>query len=587
MATRKNRVNIGGGWAINPFGLGTLCDEPIDPATNSGVTGATGGGATPATQTPAAGGTTPAGQQSVEPSAAFTAAQLQSIVEPVQTAVRQTVQAELQTVNQAVTEIQTGMTDLQKWRAEITAAADALGNQNTPIHNQAAQLFGGAPGVRIGEDPLTSRGFSITRLIGLRQGMISADQCKPELEISQMLVDQYDRGGFDRADPNSVLVPLGISMLPSDVIVEGGFTPTQLQGIRQCMAAGTENIDPDQLQWVAQQLNLSGGVFKTGNQALSQFDDTGLGNFLGETSKGELIELLRANEVFTRVGATQFTLPPNGRIQFDKHTGAVTAFWVGEVPSDKSSPLITASEPTTGMLTLLAKKLAVLVKLPNELIRFASTGIEAFIRADMARTMALKADLAMLEGVGGTSIKGIITYGGISERQPGTEAANGDTLEPEDIALAKADIEENEHDTENSGFFWAMRPRMFANLRNRRADSVSASDSRGNWLFPINRDDIGNGTPPRLDGDPVIKSTQISNTRSKGASSDLTYLLYGVARHWMIGRAGVIEFANSVQGDTAFQTDQTWVRAIQHIDAGPRYENAFGLMDTVDLDLPA
>ena len=36
------------------------------------------------------------------------------------------------------------------------------------------------------------------------------------------------------------------------------------------------------------------------------------------------------------------------------------------------------------------------------------------MRFDMARAAALKADLAMLEGTGGTQIKGLITYSGIA-----------------------------------------------------------------------------------------------------------------------------------------------------------------------------
>ena len=47
------------------------------------------------------------------------------------------------------------------------------------------------------------------------------------------------------------------------------------------------------------------------------------------------------------------------------------------------------------------------VKLNNELLRFASPSAEGLVRFDMARVAALKADLAMLEGTGGTQIKGL------------------------------------------------------------------------------------------------------------------------------------------------------------------------------------
>ena len=50
------------------------------------------------------------------------------------------------------------------------------------------------------------------------------------------------------------------------------------------------------------------------------------------------------------------------------------------------------------------------VKVNNELMRFASPSAEGLVRLDMARVAALKADLAMLEGTGGTQIKGLLTY---------------------------------------------------------------------------------------------------------------------------------------------------------------------------------
>ena len=60
-----------------------------------------------------------------------------------------------------------------------------------------------------------------------------------------------------------------------------------------------------------------------------------------------------------------------------------------------------------------------------------------------------------------------------------------------------------------------------------------------------------------------------------GSGTNLYQTLCGVFAHWMIGRVGVAEFATSTQGDTPFQNDQTWLRVIQHMDAGPRYEDAF------------
>ena len=47
----------------------------------------------------------------------------------------------------------------------------------------------------------------------------------------------------------------------------------------------------------------------------------------------------------------------------------------------------------------------------------------------------------------------------------------------------------------------------------------------------------------------------------------------------VVARMGVMEFLASGHGDTALQNDQTVLRGIQHIDAGPRQPASFVLCD--------
>ncbi len=48
---------------------------------------------------------------------------------------------------------------------------------------------------------------------------------------------------------------------------------------------------------------------------------------------------------------------------------------------------------------------------------------------------------------------------------------------------------------------------------------------------------------------------------------------------WIVARLGVMEFLASGHGDTALQNDMTFLRGIQHIDAGPRHPASFVLCD--------
>jgi HK97 family phage major capsid protein len=95
--------------------------------------------------------------------------------------------------------------------------------------------------------------------------------------------------------------------------------------------------------------------------------------------------------------------------------------------------------------------------------------------------------------------------------------------------------------------------------------------------------DYSRGTPGNLYGHPVFKSTQISASRSKGSSSNLSYILGGDFADYLIAMSGAIEFQISTQGDTPFTTDQTWYRGIMYTDGAPRHEASFVLCDNLNI----
>src|SRR5262249_9596504 len=157
---------------------------------------------------------------------------------------------------------------------------------------------------------------------------------------------------------------------------------------------------------------------------------------------------------------------------------------------------------------LQAKKLGVLVKLNNELLRFASPSAEGLVRLDMARQAALKADLAMLEGTGGTQIKGLLTYSDISTHSASSPATDGDTFQPQDVAQMEAALP----DATPAPTAWLMRKQMFAALMNRRADAITAADGKGPFVFHPGRT-AAEPPPVELYGTPVVRSSQVSGTR--------------------------------------------------------------------------
>jgi HK97 family phage major capsid protein len=403
-----------------------------------------------------------------------------------------------------------------------------------------------------------SAGYSVLKAAAFALGYVGPEEAKEEIHAHQQLRDLYAGYGFmPHHGQQSFLVPLASAHLPA-------FEP---QGRRlrdelhQKMTAHADKFDPEEADWIARRAGFR-------RKSLGTLVDTAGGTLVPLPLLGELIDLQRSMEVFASAGAREVALPPNGRIQFPKLTAASTAYWVGE------GSAITESQPSTGNLDLQAKKLGVLVRLNNELLRFTSPSAEGLVRHDMARAAALKADLAMLEGTGSTQIKGLITYAGIGTHTASTVSANGDTFQPQDVALMESQLP----DVVDAPTAWVMRKAMFAALMNRRADAVSAADAKGPFLLR-GPTQTPSALPGELYGTRVVRSAQVSNTRVKGTGVDLTYILLGYFPDWVVARMGVMEFLASGVGDTALANDQTLLRGIQHIDAGPRQAASFVLCD--------
>lgn len=450
---------------------------------------------------------------------------------------------------------ETPTTDKFQSRDELVSFIE---QQTTSAVEKATRVDRRVPWVTAGPVGQDSAGYSVLKAAAFALGFVGPDQAKEEIHTHNQLRDLYASYGFSpHQGQQSFLVPLASAHLPA-------FEPQGLrlrEELRQKMSAQAKRFDPDEADWINRRLGLRSKNLNTTN-------DTQGGTFVPHPMLGELIDLQRSLEVFAAAGAQEVALPPNGRVQFPKLTGASTAYWIGE-----GYP-ITDSQPSTGNLDLHAKKLAVLVKINNELLRFASPSAEGLVRFDMVRAAALKADLAMLEGTGGTQIKGLLTYAGIGNHPASTPGTDGDTFEPADVALMEAMLP----DAVDAPTAWVMRKAMFAALMNRRTDVLADGDGLGQFLF---RQERGTSSAPPSDlyGTRVIRSSQVSATRTKGDGTDLTYMLLGYFPDWVIARMGVMEFLASAHGDTAIQNDMTFLRGIQHIDAGPRQAASFVVCD--------
>lgn len=482
-------------------------------------------------------------------------------------------------------------TEIQELREQVQKSAEGLEtltknfdgfvekmkSQPMPGFPNPAALYGtSGPHIRHGEDPHTSRGFSFVKMLGVLTGAIPRDEAKVELEVADELDKHYckelggagyEYKGGGHVGINKFMAPLATSYMQEKVV------PRETrQKFKSMVQAGVDGADWDEMKWIRRKSLEAMGY---NGKALSWLNELTGGALVAPPEQGELIELLRNKEALVNAGARTVPLPPQGRMKYPRQTSASTTYWVGE-----NSP-ITDSNIGTGEITLQAKKLAVLIKAPNELIRFASPAAEALMRDDMTKSLALGLDLACLEGGGSDNRpRGLINMPNINRVTSSDARANGDAVVGQDIYRMIAIVEEANAEFEG----WIMRPKTLYKYYQLRADAVAQGDARGVFLFNLIRE-AGAGTPPLLGDYPVTKSTQVSQVRSKGSSSNLTYILGGMWSDALIGMFGAIEFASTAVGDTSFTQDQTWVRGILSADFNVRHEAAFSLMDNLDTTL--
>lgn len=480
---------------------------------------------------------------------------------------------------------------IQKQVADISEIVTKLAKPVYPGGRSPAEVLGGGPrdparapygtSGPVGQD---SAGYSLMKAAGYCQGFISADTAKEEIEVSKRLRSIYDKMDL-HYQSKGFLVPTSTNLIPTrtEQGQEIGETNKFVGELKQKMHASLHRaggFDPDEASWLNERTN---GAF---TKALGTISDSAGGSLIGFPALGELIDLQRNMEVFPSAGATEIALPPNGRIAFPKLMNGATFAWTGEAASTSTS------QPTTGQLLLEGKKGVVIVPVNNELFRYTPGGsAEGMIRLDIARVCAIGIDLAFLQGTGGTQPLGILNYPTTTSWAVGTDkliahtsvgtpadANSGYPFQPEDVLLMDGKLP----DAVDKGTAWIVRKDWFAYILNRRGDSAMPGDGKGPFLFDVWRS-ISDGRPNAIADTKVVRSRQVSNTRTRGSGSAFTFTLLGYFPDWIIARHGVMEFLANPYDSTAYSQDQTLLRGIQIVDGGARHPASFVLCDQLAL----
>lgn len=316
----------------------------------------------------------------------------------------------------------------------------------------------------------------------------------------------------------------------------------------------------------------------------------------------EVIPLLRAKAVVRAAGPRNIPMP-RGTMTLPGQTSAATASYGAESkPGNKSQQKV-------GQIVASFKKLKALVPVSNDMMRYADPAIDAFVRDDLVKVMALREDLAFIMGDGtqdtpigylsfanrwvqaGSGTVGVWNTGAnstfaVNGADPANSTGGNFITSTAVYTLATAAQElggaVNRLDSANvpeDKRVWFMHPRSYNYLFN-------VQNSLGVYVY---RDELIKGT---LLGYPYKKTTQIGTNyyNGDGSRTDCSFVFLVEMTEDMILDSMQLELAVSREGtytdensvvQSVFANDETLIRAIAEHDHQIRHDAAVAVIQGV------
>lgn len=315
---------------------------------------------------------------------------------------------------------------------------------------------------------------------------------------------------------------------------------------------------------LASKLAIERGFGEEVAMSLNTLSSSAGGVLVPENLSSEVIELLRPKSVVRKLGAR--TLPlPNGNLTIPRLKGGAI---VGYIGADSDIP---ATQQQFDDLQLTAKKLAALVPIANDLIKYSGVNpnVDQLTVNDLTSAIGTREDKAFIRDDGTANTPKGLRFWALASNI--LTASDGSTLQKIETDLGKAILALENADANLTQPGWIMAPRTFRFLEGLR-------DGNGNKVYP----ELANGM---LKGYPVGKTTQVPiNLGETGKESEIYFADFGDV---FIGETETLEIDYSKEATykdadgnmvSAFQRDQTLIRVIAKNDFGPRHVESIAVL---------
>lgn len=297
--------------------------------------------------------------------------------------------------------------------------------------------------------------------------------------------------------------------------------------------------------------------------------DTTPGYFVGQPTQGgnlvatdlrtgSFIDLLRAKAMVTRMGATVIS-GLVGNVEIPRQTGASTTYWLAE----NTAP--TESNATFDKVSLKPKTIGALSSVSRNLLLQSSMNVEAFVRNELAVSLALGIDLAALCGTGtNNQPTGIANMSGICTVEGGT---NGGSLTFDKLIDMETQVATANADVTN--MYYLCNAATIGFLK-------KIKNTSGDYIWKPITEAVRNGFPGEVNGYAVGRSNQVRSGLEKGTSKNCHEIYFGNWADLLIGEWGFLEIDVNRYGD-AWKSGGVEIRALQTIDIAVRHPKSFCL----------
>lgn len=283
------------------------------------------------------------------------------------------------------------------------------------------------------------------------------------------------------------------------------------------------------------------------------------------------IDVLRNNALIMNLGPTMLT-GLVGNVSLPRQITATQTYWVQEGSN------LTQSEATFDQVTLSPKQIGARSQYSRLALQQTTPDIEAVVRNDLAKVMALGIDLAAISGSGSSGQPtGILNTSGIGSVAMGTNgAAFTDGASGSVSGLDQLINLEGKLDTANAlngSLYYLTNAKVVSALK-------KLKNAYGEYLWTASDGVTTNGTPGGVNGYPVARSNQVPSNLTKGSGTSLSALIFGNFSELVIGMWGALEVLPNPYG-SGYNAGAVDIRAMQTCDIAVKHAASFAAITDI------